>query len=94
MQERKCSVRAVRMFIQEKEPEDGGGTGAVKFEKAVTLLRSWVKALGWRINVTTVINAITTIVGTLHTEQGKVPAPEKNIAGKTSDLLSGMNQAV
>jgi hypothetical protein len=50
-----------------------GGTGAVKFEKAIALLKSWITALGWKIDVTAIINAITAAVGALHAEQGKVP---------------------
>jgi hypothetical protein len=51
----------------------GGGTGAVNFEKAVVLLKSWVGALGWKLDVTAIMNAITAFVGALHTEQGKIP---------------------
>ena len=51
----------------------GGGTGAVKFEKAIALLQAWVKALGWKIDVNAIINAITAAVGKLHAEQGKEP---------------------
>lgn len=56
-----------------KEETYGGGTGAVKFEKAVALLKSWVTALGWKIDVTAILNSITAAVGTLRAEQGKIP---------------------
>ena len=60
-------------FVYQMEETYGGGTGAIKFEKAVALLKSWIAALGWKIDVTAIINAITAAVGALHAEQGKVP---------------------
>lgn len=50
----------------------GGETGAMKFVKAVALLKSWITALGWIIDVTAIMNAITS-VGALHAEQGRCP---------------------
>ena len=60
-------------YVYLMEETYGGGTGAVKFEKAVSLLKSWVVALGWKLDVTAIMNAITAAVGTLHAEQGKIP---------------------
>ena len=66
-------VKKAIEFVYQMEETYGGGTGAVKFEKAISLLQSWAKALGWKINVTAIINAIIAAVGKLHAEQGKVP---------------------
>ena len=51
----------------------GGGTGAIKFEKAVALLKSQVTTLGCKIDVAAIMNAIMAAVGALHAEQGKLP---------------------
>jgi hypothetical protein len=66
-------VKKALEYVYQMEETYGGGTGAIKFEKAVALLKSWVAALGWKIDVTTIINAITAAVGALHAEQGKIP---------------------
>jgi hypothetical protein len=66
-------VKKALEFVYQMEETYGGGTGAIKFDKAVALLKSWVHALGWKIDVTAIINAITAAVGALHAEQGKVP---------------------
>ena len=66
-------VKKAIEYVYLMEETYGGGTGAVKFEKAVALLKSWVGALGWRIDVTAIMNAITAAVGVLHAEQGKIP---------------------
>jgi hypothetical protein len=66
-------VKKALAFVYQMEETYGGGTGAIKFEKAVALLKSWVSALGWKIDVTAIINAITAAVGALHAEQGKIP---------------------
>ena len=66
-------VKKAIEFVYLMEETYGGGTGAIKFEKAIALLQSWVKAIGWKIDVTMIINAITAAVGALHAEQGKVP---------------------
>jgi hypothetical protein len=67
-------VKKTLDYIYTMEEVYGSWTGAVKFEKAVALLKSWITALGWKIDVTAIINAITAAVGALHAEQGKVPA--------------------
>lgn len=66
-------VKKALEYVYLMEETYGGGTGAVKFEKAVTLLKSWVTTFGWKIDVTAIMNAITAAVGALHTEQGKIP---------------------
>ena len=66
-------VKKALEYVYQMEETYGGGTGEIKFDKAIVLLQSWVKALGWKIDVTAVINAITAAVGKLHAEQGKVP---------------------
>jgi len=66
-------VKKALEYVYLMEETYGGGTGAVKFEKAVSLLKSWVVALGWKLDVTAIMNAITAAVGTLHAEQGKIP---------------------
>ena len=66
-------VKKALEYVYLMEETYGGGTGAVKFEKAVALLKSWVVALGWKIDVTAIMNAITAAVGALHAEQGKIP---------------------
>lgn len=66
-------VKKALEFVYQMEETYGGGTGAVKYEKAIALLQSWVKALGWKIDITAIINAITAAVGKLHAEQGVVP---------------------
>jgi len=66
-------VKKALEYVYLMEETYGGGTGAVKFEKAVALLKSWVAALGWKIDVTAIMNAITAAVGALHAEQGKIP---------------------
>ncbi len=66
-------VKKALEYVYLMEETYGGGTGAVKFEKAVALLKSWIGALGWKIDVTAIINAITVAVGALHAEQGKIP---------------------
>ena len=66
-------VKKALEYVYLMEETYGSGTGTVKFEKAVALLKSWVTALGWRIDVTAIMNAITATVGTLHAEQGKLP---------------------
>ena len=66
-------VKKALEYVYQMEETYGGGTGAVKFDKAVSLLKSWVVALGWKIDVTAIMNAITAAVGALHAEQGKVP---------------------
>ena len=66
-------VKKALEFVYLMEETYGGGIGAIKFEKAVALLKSWVTALGWKIDVTAIINAITAAVGALHAEQGKIP---------------------
>ena len=66
-------VKKALEYVYLMEETYGGGTGAVKFEKAVALLKSWVAALGWKIDLTAIMNAITAAVGALHVEQGKVP---------------------
>jgi hypothetical protein len=67
-------VKKALEFVYQMEEIYGGGTGAIKLEKAVALLKSWVAALGWKIDVTAIMNAITAAVGALHAEQGKIPA--------------------
>jgi hypothetical protein len=66
-------VKKALEFVYQMEETYGGGTGAVKFDKAVALLKSWISAFGWKIDVTAIFNAITAAVGALHAEQGKVP---------------------
>jgi hypothetical protein len=66
-------VKKALEFVCQMEEPYSSGTGAIKFEKAVALLKSWITALGWKINVTAIINTITAAVGALHAEQGKVP---------------------
>ena len=66
-------VKKALEFVYQMEETYGGGTGEIKLEKAISLLQSWVTALGWKIDVMTIINAITAAVGKLHAEQGKVP---------------------
>jgi hypothetical protein len=66
-------VKKALEFVYQMEETYGGGTGAIKFEKAIALLKSWAATLGWKIDVTAIINAITSAVGALHAEQGKVP---------------------
>ncbi len=66
-------VKKALEFVYQMEETYGGGTGEIKLEKAISLLQSWVTALGWKIDVTTIINAITAAVGKLHAEQGKIP---------------------
>ena len=66
-------VKKALEFVYQMEETYGGGTGVIKFEKAIALLKSWVSALGWKIDVTAIINAITAAVGALHAEQGKIP---------------------
>jgi len=66
-------VKKALEYVYLMEETYGGGTGAVKFEKAVALLKSWVNALGWKIDVTAIMNAITAAVGALHAAQGKLP---------------------
>jgi len=66
-------VKKALEYVYLMEETYGGGTGAVKFEKAVALLKSWVIALGWKIDVTAIMNAIMAAVGALHAEQGKIP---------------------
>jgi len=67
-------VKKALEFVYLMEEIYGGGTGAIKFDKVVALLKSWVSTLGWKIDVTAVINAIMAAVGALHAEQGKIPA--------------------
>ena len=59
-------VKKALEYVYLMEETYGGGTGTVKFEKAVALLKSWVAALGWKIDVTAIMNAITAAVGALH----------------------------
>jgi hypothetical protein len=66
-------VKKALEFVYQMEETYGGGTGVIKFEKAVALLKSWISALGWKIDVTAIISAITAAVGALHAEQGKIP---------------------
>ena len=66
-------VKKALEFVYQMEETYGGGTGEIKLEKAISLLQSWVTALGWKIDVATIINAIIAAVGKLHAEQGKVP---------------------
>jgi hypothetical protein len=66
-------VKKALEFVYQMEETYGGGTGAVKFEKAIALLKSWVSALRWKFDLTAIINAITAAVGALHAEQGKIP---------------------
>jgi hypothetical protein len=66
-------VKKALEYVYLMEETYGGGTGAIKFEKAVDLLKSWTSALGWKIDVTAIMNAITAAVSALHAEQGKVP---------------------
>ena len=66
-------VKKALEYVYLMEETYGGGTGAIKFEKAVMLLKSWAIALGWKIDVTAIMNAITAAVGALHAEQGKIP---------------------
>ena len=66
-------VKKALEYVYLMEETYGGGTGAIKFEKAVAFLKSWVVALGWKIDVTAIMNAITAAVGALHAEQGKLP---------------------
>ena len=66
-------VKKALEYVYLMEETYGGGTGVVKFEKAVSLLKSWITALGWKIDVTAIMNAITAAVGALHAEQGKIP---------------------
>jgi hypothetical protein len=66
-------VKKALEYVYLMEETYGGGTGTIKFEKAIAMLKSWVASLGWRIDVTAIINAITAAVGALHAEQGKVP---------------------
>jgi hypothetical protein len=66
-------VKKALEVVYQMEETYGGGTGAIKFEKAVALLKSWIAALGWKIDVTAIINTITAAVGALHAEQGKIP---------------------
>ena len=66
-------VKKALEYVYLMEETYGGGAGAIKFEKAVALLKSWVATLGWKIDVTTIMNAITAAVGVLHAEQGKIP---------------------
>jgi hypothetical protein len=51
----------------------GAGTGATKFETALSMLQTWLTARGWKINLTAIADAITAAVGKLHAEQGKIP---------------------
>ena len=66
-------VKKALEYVYLMEETYGGGTGEIKFEKAVALLKSWTSALGWKIDVTAIINTITAAVGALHAEQGKIP---------------------
>ena len=66
-------VKKALEYVYLMEETYGGGTGAIKFEKAVALLQSWIKTLGWKIDLTAIMNAITAAVGALHAEQGKIP---------------------
>lgn len=66
-------VKKALEYVYLMEETYGGGTGAIKFEKAIALLKSWINALGWKIDVTAIMNAITAAVGALHAEQGKIP---------------------
>jgi hypothetical protein len=66
-------VKKALEFVCQMEETYGGGTGAIKYEKAVALLKSWIAANGWKIDVPAINNTITAAVGALHTEQGKVP---------------------
>jgi hypothetical protein len=66
-------VKKALEYVYQMEETYGGRTGAIKFEKAIALLKSWVAALGWKIDLTAIINAITAAVGALHAEQGKIP---------------------
>ena len=66
-------VKKALEFVYQMEETYGGGTGEIKLEKAISLLQSWVTTLGWKIDVTIIINAIIAAVGKLHAEQGKVP---------------------
>jgi hypothetical protein len=66
-------VKKALEFVCQMEETYGSGIGAIKFEKAVALLKSWIAALGWMIDVPAINNTITAAVGALHAEQGKVP---------------------
>ena len=66
-------VKKALEYVYLMEETYGGGTGAIKFEKAVALLKLWIAPLGWKIDVTAIMNAITAAVGVLHAKQGKVP---------------------
>jgi hypothetical protein len=64
-------VKKATEIVHLMEETFGGGTGDIKFEKAVALLQAWVTKKGWKIDVSDIIDTITAAVGALHAEQGK-----------------------
>lgn len=61
-------------IVHTLEEDIGGGNGEIKFESAVTLLQTWTKRLGWKIDIGIIYDTITAAVSVLHTEQGKLPS--------------------
>ena len=49
-------VKKALEFVYQMEETYGGGTGTIKFEKAVSLLKAWISALGWKIDMAAIIN--------------------------------------
>lgn len=61
------------------EEDIGAGNGSIKFDRAVELMQNWVNERGWKIDLTVIVNAITSAVGALHTEQGKEPTKKEQL---------------
>lgn len=60
-------------FVRMVEEDIGAGSGEIKFDNAVGLLQEWVDKLGWKIDVSVLMDTVTAAVGALHAEQGKLP---------------------
>lgn len=69
-------------IVHQMEEIFGGGTGEIKFDKAVELLQEWANKRGWKLSVQQIVDIINAAVGTLHAEQGIIPEdviePEHN----------------
>ena len=60
-----------RAIVDQMEEEFGSGTGAIKFDVAVQLMQEWINKRGWKIDVKTIMQIVTSAVGSLHAEQGE-----------------------
>ena len=64
-------------IVHQMEEAFGAGQGEIKFATAVELLQNWADKLGWKIDVRLLAEVITSAVGVLHAQQGKVPTQPK-----------------